>query len=45
MIAVYFVRNGMKIRVDVPEGSTLMEAAKHYSKINIKEIIKYPDYN
>ena len=38
MIAVYFVRNGMKIRVDVPEGSTLMEAAKHHSKIDIREI-------
>ena len=38
MIAVYFVRNGLKIRVDVNEGSTLMEAAKYYSKINIPEI-------
>jgi uncharacterized membrane protein affecting hemolysin expression len=38
MIAVYFVRNGLKIRVDVNEGSTLMEAAKYYSKININEL-------
>jgi ferredoxin, 2Fe-2S len=38
MIAVYFVRKGLKIRVDVNEGSTLMEAAKYYSKININEV-------
>lgn len=38
MIAVYFVRNGMKIRVDVNEGSTLMEAARFYSKVDIYEV-------
>jgi 2Fe-2S ferredoxin len=38
MITVYFVRNGMKIRVDVPIGMTLMEAAKKYSVIEIREI-------
>jgi 2Fe-2S ferredoxin len=38
MITVYFVRNGLKIRVDVDEGSTLMEAAKYVSKIKIYEI-------
>jgi 2Fe-2S ferredoxin len=38
MITVYFVRNGMKIRVDVPIGMTLMEAAKKYSIIDIREI-------
>jgi 2Fe-2S ferredoxin len=38
MITVYFVRNGLKIRVDVPIGMTLMEAAKKYSKIEIREI-------
>jgi 2Fe-2S ferredoxin len=38
MITVYFVRNGLKIRVDVPIGMTLMEAAKKYSKIDIREI-------
>ncbi|NDD16865.1 MAG: 2Fe-2S ferredoxin [Chitinophagia bacterium] len=38
MITVYFVRNGMKIRVDVPIGMTLMEAAKKYSVIDIREI-------
>ena len=38
MIAVYFVRNGLKIRVDAPIGSTLMEAAKYHSKIHIREI-------
>lgn len=38
MITVYFVRNGMKIRVDVPTGMTLMEAAKKYSPIDIREI-------
>ena len=36
---VYFVRNGSKIRVDVPdEQSTLMEAAKWHSKVPIPEI-------
>ena len=30
MITVYFVRNGSKIAVDVPEGTTLMEAARDY---------------
>jgi len=38
MITVYFVRNGLKIRVDVPIGTTLMEAAKYHSKIKIYEI-------
>jgi 2Fe-2S ferredoxin len=38
MITVYFVRNGLKIRVDVPIGMTLMEAAKKYSVIEIREI-------
>jgi 2Fe-2S ferredoxin len=38
MITVYFVRNGLKIRVDVPIGMTLMEAAKKYSVIDIREI-------
>jgi len=38
MIKVYFVRNGLKIRVDVPIGMTLMEAAKKYSVIDIREI-------
>ena len=38
MITVYFVRNGLKIRVDVPIGMTLMEAAKKFSVIDIREI-------
>jgi 2Fe-2S ferredoxin len=38
MITVYFVRDGSKIAVDVPEGSTLMEAARDYSKTSIPEI-------
>ena len=38
MITVYFVRNGLKIRVDVPIGTTLMEASKDFSKIKIYEI-------
>ena len=38
MITVYFVRNGSKIRVEVPENTTLMEAAKFYSKVPIEEI-------
>jgi len=38
MITVYFVRNGLKIRVDVPIGTTLMEAARFYSPIKIYEI-------
>ena len=38
MITVYFVRNGSKIRVEVPENTTLMEAAKFYSKVDIPEI-------
>ena len=38
MITVYFVRNGSKIAVDVPEGTTLMEAARDYSKTAIPEI-------
>ena len=37
---VYFVRNGSKIRVEVPENeqSTLMEAAKFHSPVPIPEI-------
>ena len=37
---VYFVRNGSKIRVEIPDGeqSTLMEAAKWHSKVPIPEI-------
>ncbi len=38
MITVYFVRDGSKIAVDVPEGTTLMEAARDYSKVPIPEI-------
>jgi len=38
VITVYFVRNGSKIRVEVPEGTTLMEAAKFHSNIPIEEI-------
>jgi 2Fe-2S ferredoxin len=38
MIKVYFVRNGSKIGVNVPIGMTLMEAAKKYSEIDIREI-------
>lgn len=38
MIAIYFVRNGNKIKVNVPIGMTLMEAAKKYSSVDIKEI-------
>jgi 2Fe-2S ferredoxin len=38
MITIYFVRKGVKIPINVDVGATLMEAAKHYSKINIKEI-------
>lgn len=37
-ITVYFIRNGVKIAVDVPIGLTLMEAAKKFSKIDIYEI-------
>jgi len=38
MVTVYFVRNGSKIRVEVPEGNTLMEAAKFFSSVPIEEI-------
>jgi len=38
MVTVYFVRNGSKIRVEVPENTTLMEAAKFYSPTPIEEI-------
>ena len=38
MITVYFVRDGSKIAVEVPEGTTLMEAARDYSKVSIPEI-------
>ena len=37
MVTVYFVRDGSKIRVDGPEGTTLMEAAKE-SHVRIHEI-------
>jgi len=38
MVTVFFVRNGSKIRVEVPEGTTLMEAAKFHSTVSIEEI-------
>jgi 2Fe-2S ferredoxin len=38
MITIYFVRNGSKIRVEVPIGRTVMEAAKHFSPVSITEI-------
>ena len=38
MISVYFERDGSKIKVDVEEGSTLMEAAKYNSHVDIPEI-------
>ena len=38
MITVYFVRDGSKISVDVPEGASLMQAARDYSKVSIPEI-------
>ena len=38
MIEIYFVRNGSKIRVEVPIGFTIMEAAKKFSQIEIPEI-------
>ena len=38
MITVYFVRNGSKIRVEVPVNTTLMEAAKFYANPAIEEI-------
>jgi len=38
MVTVYFVRNGSKLPVVVPEGTTLMEAAKFYSDNPIPEI-------
>jgi 2Fe-2S ferredoxin len=38
MVTVYFVRNGSKIRVEVPEGTTLMEAAKFFANESIEEI-------
>ena len=38
MITIYFVRNGSKIRVDVPIGRTIMEAAKNFSQVSIPEI-------
>ena len=37
-VAVYFDRDGSKIRVDVPIGTTLMQAAKFYSPVPIEEI-------
>jgi 2Fe-2S ferredoxin len=38
MITIYFVRNGSKIRVEVPIGRTVMEAAKYFSPVSIPEI-------
>ena len=38
MIDVYFVRNGSKIRVQVKEGLSAMEAAKFESPVDIPEI-------
>lgn len=38
MVTIYFVRNGSKIRVEVPEGTTIMEAAKFHSHVPIEEI-------
>ena len=38
MVTVYFVRDGSKIRVEVPLGTTLMEAAKFHSPVPIEEI-------
>ena len=38
MITIYFVRNGSKIRVEVPIGQTIMEAAKNFSSVSIPEI-------
>jgi 2Fe-2S ferredoxin len=38
MITVYFVRKNDRIKVQVPEGTTLMEAAKFYTNASIEEI-------
>ena len=38
MVTVYFVRNGDKIKVEVPEGTTVMEAAKFYADPPLEEI-------
>jgi 2Fe-2S ferredoxin len=38
MITIYFVKNQIKIPVNVDVGATLMEAAKYYSKTNIPEL-------
>jgi len=38
VIDVYFVRNGSKIRVQVKEGLSAMEAAKFESPVDIPEI-------
>jgi len=38
VITVYFVRNGSKIRVEVPVNTTLMEAARFYVNPPIEEI-------
>ena len=38
MITVYFVRNGSKIRVEVPINTTLMEAARFYANPPLDEI-------
>lgn len=38
MITIYFVRNGSKIRVEVPIGHTVMEAATKFTNISLPEI-------
>jgi len=38
MITVNFVKNGETIPVQVEEGRTLMEAAKHFAPMTIEEI-------
>ena len=38
MVTIYFVRNGSKIRVEVPVNTTLMEAARFYANPAIDEI-------
>ena len=38
MITVYFVKNNSKIKVEVPEGTTVMEAAKFYANPPLEEI-------
>ena len=38
MIEIYFVRDGSKIRVEVPPGFSIMEAATKFSSVPIPEI-------